>query len=43
MSSIQELEQITDELEKKSKQTVIDKIVILCKRAVKRLINIVVK
>jgi hypothetical protein len=39
MSSMQELEQITNELEKKSKQTIIDKVAILYKRIVRRLIK----
>jgi hypothetical protein len=36
LSSIKELEQITNELERKSKKTIIDKIVILCRRIIKR-------
>ncbi|MDR1008374.1 MAG: polysaccharide pyruvyl transferase family protein [Campylobacteraceae bacterium] len=43
MSSIKELEQITDELERRSKKTIIDKITILYKRIIKRLVNILLK
>jgi hypothetical protein len=39
-SSMQELEQIMNELERKSKKTIIDKIVILCKRITSKFINI---